>query len=359
MKFTFGNPRQLSWMIALLMAMLIFALAMVALEWLQLEHWMMAVLIASTTFLLLWLGLRYVLDRFIYDRIRLIYKSIRSTKLGTANKHRIDNKGDIIENVNRDVQQWAQERADEIELLKRNETFRREFLGNVSHELKTPITTIQGYVLTLLDGGMYDESINKKYLLRAAKNINRLIAVVNDLDEISKLESGMMQMNCARFNFSSLVKDVFEFIEIKAEKRKIALHYTNGFESTVMVDADQGRIRQILINLVDNSLKYGTPEGNTTISAYDMDENLLIDVADTGIGIDQVDLPRIFERFYRTEKSRSRDLGGTGLGLAIVKHIIEAHRQTIHVRSKIDVGTTFSFTLAKANGKKTSTKKTD
>lgn len=359
MKFTFGNPRQLSWMIAALMAMLVFVLAMIALECLQLDHWLMSIILASITFLLLWLGIRFVLERFIYDRIRLIYKTIRSTKLGKANKRRLEDNGDIIENVNRDVEQWAKDRADEIELLKRNETFRREFLGNVSHELKTPITTIQGYVLTLLDGGMYDEAINKKYLLRTAKNINRLIAVVNDLDEISKIESGMMQMNFTRFNFSALVKDVFEFIEIKANKRKIVLHFSNGFESNIMVEADQGRVRQVLINLVDNSLKYGTSGGTTTISAFDMDENYLIEVADTGIGMDQVDLPRIFERFYRTEKSRSRDLGGTGLGLAIVKHIIEAHRQTIHVRSKIDVGTTFSFTLAKVNGKKAAAKKAE
>ncbi|KAF5046115.1 Adaptive-response sensory-kinase SasA [anaerobic digester metagenome] len=291
----------------------------------------------------------YTLNRFIYDKIRLIYKSIRSTKLGKGERKLQIEKGDVLENVSRDVEQWTRDKANEIELLKKNEEFRREFIGNVSHELKTPITTIQGYVLTLLDGGLHDDEINVKYLQRAAKNIDRLIAIINDLDEISKLESGTMKMNFVSFNFSALVKDVFELMEIKAEKRRIVLDYKNQSDTKIMVHADPDRIRQVLINLIDNSLKYGNRFGSTTISAFDMDEYYLIEVSDNGIGIDQADLPRIFERFYRTEKSRSRKLGGTGLGLAIVKHIIEVHQPTIHVRSKIDVGTTFSFTLAKAS----------
>ncbi len=352
MKFTFGNPRQLSWMIAAIMAALVFMIDLVVFTLIELPPWVLALVLASITFFVLWLVLRYILGKFIYDRIRLIYKTIRNTRLGHQNKHRVDSSADIIASVNRDVEQWASDRSKEIELLKQNETFRREFLGNVSHELKTPITTIQGYVLTLLDGGLYDENINKKYLLRTAKSIKRLIAVVNDLDEISKLESGVMQMTFSRFDFSKLVYDVFDFMEIKATKRAVSLKYDNGFESPVMVEADQSRIRQVLINLVDNALKYGHAGGKATLSAFDMDDHYLIEVADDGVGIDQADLPRIFERFFRTEKSRSRDLGGTGLGLAIVKHIIESHQQTIHVRSKVDVGTTFSFTLKKSNGKK-------
>lgn len=352
MKFTFGNPLQLSWMIAVIMAILVFAIDIIVFSLLELPPWVLALLLALITFIVLWLVLRYILGKFIYDRIRLIYKTIRSTRLGHQNRHRIDHGNDIIANVNRDVEQWARDRSREIEILKQNETFRREFLGNVSHELKTPITTIQGYVLTLLDGGLYDENINKKYLLRTAKSIKRLIAVVNDLDEISKLESGVMQMSISGFNFSSLVADVFDFMEMKAAKRKILLTYEQGIDSVVMVEADQSRIRQVLINLVDNSLKYGNSGGQTIISAFDMDDHYLIEVADNGVGIDQADLPRIFERFFRAEKSRSRDLGGTGLGLAIVKHIVEAHEQSIHVRSAIDVGTTFSFTLRKAFVKK-------
>jgi len=304
--------------------------------------------IATVVFLVIFLSLRYALNRFIYDRIRLIYKTIRSTKLGKSEKKRFAEQGDLIENVNREVEQWSLDKAHEIENLKKNEEFRREFLGNVSHELKTPITTIQGYVLTLLDGGLHDDAINEKYLERAAKNIERLIEIVNDLDEISKLESGAISMNFEHFNFSSLVKDVFESMEMKAEKRDIVLEYRNESDSRIMVNADQSQIRQVLVNLVDNSLKYGNRFGSTTISVFDMDEYYLVEVSDNGTGIDQADLPRIFERFYRADKSRSRKLGGTGLGLAIVKHIVEAHQQTIHVRSKIDVGTTFSFTLAKA-----------
>ncbi|HPF00118.1 MAG: sensor histidine kinase [Bacteroidales bacterium] len=348
MKITPGNPRHLSIFIAVILALIVFAISLTVLELTTASKWIVALTLAFTTFIVVFISLLYTLNRFIYNKIRLIYKSIRSTKLGKSDKKIQMEKGDVLENVSRDVEQWTRDKANEIEVLKKNEEFRREFIGNVSHELKTPITTIQGYVLTLLDGGIHDDEINVKYLQRAAKNIDRLIAIVNDLDEIAKLESGTMKMNFSNFNFSALVKDVFEFMEIKAEKRRIVLDYKNQSDSKTLVHADPDRIRQVLINLIDNSLKYGNRFGSTTISAFDMDEYFLIEVADNGIGIDQADLPRIFERFYRTEKSRSRKLGGTGLGLAIVKHIIEAHQQTIHVRSKIDVGTTFSFTLAKA-----------
>jgi len=343
-----GNPRHLSVFIAAILAAMVFVISLFVMEFTIAPSCIVALALALATFVVVFLSLLYTLNRFIYDKIRLIYKSIRSTKLGKSDRKIQIEKGDVLENVSRDVEKWTRDKANEIEILKKNEEFRREFIGNVSHELKTPITTIQGYVLTLLDGGLHDDEINVKYLQRAAKNIDRLIAIVNDLDEISKLESGTMKMNFVSFNFSALVKDVFEFMEIKAEKRRIILDYKNQSDTKIMVHADPDRIRQVLINLIDNSLKYGNRFGSTTISAFDMDEYYLIEVADNGIGIDQADLPRIFERFYRTEKSRSRKLGGTGLGLAIVKHIIEAHQQTIHVRSKIDVGTTFSFTLAKA-----------
>jgi len=344
-----GNPRHLSVFIAVILAAIVFVISLIVMKFTIAPSWIVALALALATFVVVFLSLLYTLNRFIYDKIRLIYKSIRSTKLGKGERKLQIEKGDVLENVSRDVEQWTRDKANEIELLKKNEEFRREFIGNVSHELKTPITTIQGYVLTLLDGGLHDDEINVKYLQRAAKNIDRLIAIINDLDEISKLESGTMKMNFVSFNFSALVKDVFELMEIKAEKRRIVLDYKNQSDTKIMVHADPDRIRQVLINLIDNSLKYGNRFGSTTISAFDMDEYYLIEVSDNGIGIDQADLPRIFERFYRTEKSRSRKLGGTGLGLAIVKHIIEVHQQTIHVRSKIDVGTTFSFTLAKAS----------
>lgn len=349
MRIVPGNPRQLSVFIAIAMAVLDFVISFIVIKFTSADSWVVALVLALVTFTGIFIALWYTLNRFIYDKIRLIYKSIRSTKLGMNERRRVVDKGDVIENVRSDVEQWTRERANEIEVLKQNEEFRREFLGNVSHELKTPITTIQGYVLTLIDGGLKDDEINMKYLQRTAKNIDRLINIVNDLDEISKLESGTMKMNFVTFNFSTLVKDVFEFMEIKAEKRHIVLDYKNHSDQKIIVQADPDRIRQVLINLIDNSLKYGNRFGSTIVNAYDMDEYFLIEVSDNGIGIDQADLPRIFERFYRSEKSRSRKLGGTGLGLAIVKHIIEAHQQTIHARSKMDVGTTFSFTLAKAD----------
>lgn len=347
--FHFGNTKKLSPSVAFLIAVasIVFDLCV---SWIFENeiHIIHSAISAIIIFFISWILLRLILDRFIYERIRVIYKSISSTKRGAQNKFPIHNSKDIIGAVNKDVEEWAAARNSEIENLKKMEAYRREFLGNVSHELKTPITTIQGYVLTLLDGGLKDEKINKKYLKRTAKNINRLIAIINDLEEISRIETGMLEMNTINMNFSALVKDVFDFMEIKAMKHKIEMVYEPGFDKAIRVFADQGKIRQVMINLIDNSLKYGKKEGQTTVSVFDMDENVLIEITDNGVGIDQKDLPRIFERFYRTDKSRSREMGGTGLGLAIVKHTIEAHNQSINVRSNTDVGTTFAFTLKKA-----------
>lgn len=347
--FHFGNTKKLSPSVALLIAIISLIFDLVGSWVFEKEiHFLHSFITSSIVFIVSWVALRLILDRFIYERIRVIYKTISTTKRGTNKKIPANSRKEIIESVKKDVEEWAAERNSEIENLKKMEAYRREFLGNVSHELKTPITTIQGYVLTLLDGGLKDKKINKKYLLRTAKNINRLIAIINDLEEISRIETGMLEMNFAKINFSLLVKDVFDFMEIKAAKRKITLLYNPGLDKTIKVYADQSKIRQVLINLIDNSLKYGKEGGKTKISVFDMDDNYLIEITDNGIGIEQGDIPRIFERFYRTDKSRSRDMGGTGLGLSIVKHTIEAHNQTINVRSKTDVGTTFAFTLKKA-----------
>lgn len=290
------------------------------------------------------------IERFIYDKIKIIYKTIRRSKSGKNGKSKgnMYANGDMLEAVSREVEQWAELHDEEIAGLKKLEAYRREFLGNVSHELKTPITTIQGYVLTLLDGGMDDPAVNKKYLLRTAKSINRMIAIVNDLETISKFEAGVIQLQQKKFNFTLSVLEVFDFMEMKANKKNIQLQFNGNPEIPVHVIGDREKIRQVLINLVDNSLKYGKENGTTKVSLFDMDDQYLIEISDDGIGIDETDLPRVFERFYRTEKSRARAQGGTGLGLAIVKHIVEAHDQTIHVRSKLDVGSTFAFTLKKA-----------
>ncbi len=303
------------------------------------------VLFAITFFLF-----NYILQRFIYDRIRLIYKTIRDMKAPKGQKIPLAiNRSDIIRETNQEVLEWATAKKIEVEELKKLETYRREYLGNVSHELKTPIFNIQGYVLTLLDGGLEDPAINRKYLLRTEESINRMISIIEDLESISRLESGELKPNLATFDIVALAREVMDFLELKAAARNITMHFGRNYDSPVFVNADRQRIQQVLTNLMVNSIKYGTENGRTKISFFDMDENILIEITDSGIGIPREELPRVFERFYRGDKSRSfkNGEGGTGLGLAIVKHIIEAHNQTVNVRSTLGVGTTFGFTLSK------------
>jgi two-component system phosphate regulon sensor histidine kinase PhoR len=243
---------------------------------------------------------------------------------------------------------WAEDRKDEIERLKKLEVYRKEFLGNVSHELKTPIFNIQGYVLTLLDGGLEDPSINRNYLERAEKSIDRMITIVDDLEAISQLETGELQIDQERFDIVALAKDVADAQEMKATARGIILTFPED-SKPIFVYGDRFRIRQVFVNLIVNSVKYGKEYGETKIRFYDVGENIVIEIADNGIGIEKQHLARLFERFYRVDKSRSREQGGTGLGLAIVKHIIEAHGQTINVMSTEGAGTVFTFTLKKGN----------
>lgn len=252
-----------------------------------------------------------------------------------------------IDNLNTEILAWADDRKNEIERLKKLEVYRKEFLGNVSHELKTPIFNIQGYVLTLLDGGLEDPSINRNYLMRAEKSVDRMITIIDDLEAISQLETGELQIDPERFDLTALVKDVLDAQEMMATERGIALTMPNE-NKAVYVYGDRFRIRQVLVNLIVNSVKYGKQNGETRVRFYNAGDTISIEVSDNGIGIAKQHLPRLFERFYRIDKSRSREQGGTGLGLAIVKHIIEAHNQTISVMSTEGVGTVFSFTLKKA-----------
>lgn len=290
----------------------------------------------------------FTLEKFIYRKIKLIYKLIHQTKATKKEevyfKYILPQKG--IDEVREDVEKWGEKRNEEIELLKKNEAYRKEFLQNLAHEFKTPIFAIQGYVDTLLSGAMEDAVIRKKFLENAAKNVDRLVNLMNDLDEISTLERGDQLLYKQNFIVQDLVREIFESLSIKTHNKNIRTSIKKGCESPITVFADKEKIRMALINLVENATKYGRSNGSIVASIYRIDEkNVLIEVSDDGIGIEEEHLVRIFERFYRTDAARSRDKGGTGLGLAICKHIIEAHGQSVHVRSTPDVGTTIGFTL--------------
>lgn len=256
---------------------------------------------------------------------------------------------DVISKVNAEVMLWAEDKIKEISTLKEQDNFRRDFIGNLAHELKTPIFNIQGYILTLLEGALEDPENNRKFLMKAAKNVDRITALLEDLDTISRIEGGIYQLKESKFDLVELASDVIESLDNRARKGKIILRLKNPKEKAIYVAGDRPKIEQVLFNLMANSINYGKEEGGETrVRFYDMEDTVLVEVADNGIGIDEEHLPRIFERFYRVDKSRSRHVGGSGLGLAIVKHIIDAHDQTINVRSSVGVGTTFSFTLKKA-----------
>lgn len=338
------SPRQLSFFTALLLSFPIgIGFYIVS------PKWQIAAIALLLTFAGSYYLIRFVLESFIYRKIKLIYKFIYQTKANkreeTYYKYILPQKG--IDEVREDVEQWAEQKKEEIERLKNNEAYRKEFLQNLSHEFKTPIFAIQGYVDTLLGGALENPSVNKKFLENAARNVDRMVTLVEDLDEISRLESGEQPLYKQNFIIQDLIKEVYESLSIKSSKNNIKCSIKKGCEAPITVFADKEKIRQVIINLVSNSIKYGKQNGNTVASIYRTDEkHVLIEFSDDGIGIAESHLPRIFERFYRTDRGRSRDIGGTGLGLAICKHVIEAHGETIHVRSKVDVGTTIGFTLS-------------
>lgn len=312
------------------------------------ERWWLAPLsglvVGTVSFVLVYRQL----GMYIQDRVRVIYKTIRRFK-GSGTNLNLDMSNDIVEQVNRDVMSWAESQIDEITHLRETDTFRKEFIGNLAHELKTPIFNIQGFILTLLEGGMEDPEINRKFLLKAAKNVERMSGLLEDLDVISKMEEGNLDIELVPFDLLEIVRETLESLEPKAKRNNINLRITKGIDaSKIMVKGDAAKLVQVLTNLVVNSINYGTEGGSTEIRYYDADDTVLVEVADTGIGIREEDLPRVFERFYRVDKSRSRHAGGSGLGLAICKHIIETHGQSISVRSTYGEGSTFSFTLEKA-----------
>lgn len=290
----------------------------------------------------------YMVQQFIYRKIKLIYKMIAQTKASKREEFYYKNflPQKSIEEATEDVEKWAEQKRIEIEILHKNEAYRKEFLQNLSHELKTPIFAIQGYVDTLLNGALENPAVNKKFLNSTSRNVDRLVNLLDDLDQISKLEGGENKLTKENFIIQDLIKDVYESLAIKADEKQIKLIIKKGCELPIVVNADKEKIRQVVINLIDNAIKYSKQNGSIEASIYRIDgKRVLIEITDDGMGIAEEHLTRIFERFYRTDAARSRKIGGSGLGLAICKHIIEAHGHTIHARSAIDVGSTFGFTL--------------
>jgi two-component system phosphate regulon sensor histidine kinase PhoR len=288
----------------------------------------------------------YLIERFVYSKIKLIY----NLKLGKDLKDALGEyvSADPINDVEHEVKEWARDKKTEIDQLKEQEKFRREFLSNISHELKTPLFAIQGYIEVLQDGDIEDPELSKRFLEKASNNVDRLAAFIKDLDAISKLESGEIPVKYEKFDLVELINEVNDSLELKSKKYNVTLHFKEKYKTPTWVNADREKIRQVLVNLLGNSFKYGNNPGNTYIKTFQLHDQILVEITDDGIGIEEKYLPRLFERFYRTDKSRSRDIGGSGLGLAIVKHIIEAHEQTITVRSTENIGSTFGFTLARA-----------
>nr|WP_294870975.1 ATP-binding protein [uncultured Pedobacter sp.] len=314
------------------------------------HSWYFMLMSFGVSFLTCFIVFYYLLEKYIYSKIVLIYKLIHNLKLGKDLKDALGEyvSSDPINDVEQEVKEWAGAKKREIDVLKKQEQFRREFLSNVSHEFKTPLFAIQGYIDTLQDCLVDDPEMAAKFLTKAGKNVERLSYLINDLDSISKLETGEIPINYEKFDFVLLAKEVMDGLEDKAKLREITLSFKEKYTHPAFVNADREKIRQVMINLIQNSLKYGREHGGSTaIKIFELHDQYLIEVTDDGIGIDEKHLPRLFERFYRIDSHRSREEGGTGLGLAIVKHILEAHQQIISVRSTLQIGTTFAFTLEK------------
>lgn len=293
----------------------------------------------SILFVLILFSAFLLIKNYIQKKINLLYRTIHTQKI--LNEPIYD-----LDKVEKEVQQWVKEKQIEIEHLKDTEKFRREFIGNVSHELKTPIFNIQGYVLTLLEGALEDEQINRKYLQRTQKSVERMITIVEDLSNISNMESSPETLKTKKFDIVSCALSVLESLEYKAKKSDITLRFDKEYDP-IFVEANESKISQVFVNLVNNSIVYGRDNGVTKIKIFDLETEVLIEVSDNGIGIEEEDISRLCERFYRVDSARSIDKGGTGLGLSIVKHIIESHQQTFNIRSTVGVGSTFSFTLQK------------
>ena len=338
------TPKQLAALTALLLASLI-ALSIFMLF----SNAKLCITYFIVSFISIYLLMDQILEYFIYRKIKLIYKLISQTKASKREeayqKYVLPKKG--IDDVRDDVEQWAAQKTKEIQDLQSNEAFRKEFLQNLSHEIKTPIFAIQGYLELLGDGAMDEPDTGKKFVQQAQSNVQRLVQLLSDVDAITNLEINKDPILKQSFIIQDIINEAINNLSIKRIKKNIQFQFKKGSESPVYVFADKNKIYQVIVNILSNATKYGKIDGQITASVYKMeDEKILIEIGDDGIGIDEEHLPRLFERFYRTDDARAREIGGTGLGLAICKHIVEAHGETIHVRSKVNVGTTFGFTLA-------------
>ena len=304
------------------------------------------VVFAVSLYVFSFLVIQYRVEFFIYRRVKKIYDDVSFLESSTIINQPITTD---MATLTREVKKFATEKKLEIETLKIKEEYRREFLGNVSHELKTPLFTVQGYILTLLDGAMKDKTLRKKYLERAEKGVERLVYIVQDLDMISKFEMGDLNLSFDKFNIVQVTQNVFDLLEMKAEKKNIILSFDNKYSKAIYVAGDREKIQQVITNLVVNAIKYGKENGFVEVG-FDVLENrkVIVRVKDNGEGIEKQNIPRLFERFYRVDKSGARTEGGSGLGLSIVKHIIEAHNGKIHVQSEINEGSEFSFTIEMA-----------
>ena len=301
---------------------------------------------ALVCFLTAFLIIQYRVQQFIYKRVKKIYDDLTLLESSTFDRSQITTD---MATLTQEIDKYAKNKKIEIEALKIRERYRKEFIGNVSHELKTPLFMVQGYISTLIDGAADDKTLREKYLKRADKGVERLIYIIKDLDMITKFEAGDLRLEIESFDIVELVENVFELLEMKAAKKKIALTFDMDYKHPILVNGDRERIQQVISNLIVNSIKYGEKNGTTEVSIENLIKNkVIVRITDNGEGIEKTHIPRLFERFYRIDKSGSRKEGGSGLGLAIVKHIIEAHDEKLYVESEYGIGSEFSFTLEKA-----------
>jgi two-component system, OmpR family, phosphate regulon sensor histidine kinase PhoR len=308
--------------------------------------WQFCVVFAFSIAIFSFFVLQYRAERFIYRGVKKIYDDVSLLEASTLRSHSITTDMNAL---TREVKKFATDKKLEIENLKVREEYRREFMGNVSHELKTPLFTVQGYLSTLLDGAMKDKDLRKKYIERAEKGVERLIYIVEDLDMISKLEMGDLNLDFSKFNIVEVIQNVFDLLEMSADKKNIILMFDRKHTLPINVFADREKIQQVLTNLIMNSIKYGKENGTTEVTIEDLVKNkLIVRIRDNGEGIEKQNIPRLFERFYRVDKSGARSEGGSGLGLSIVKHLIEGHDEKIYVESEFGKGSEFSFTLEKS-----------